>query len=89
MHRVSPVVTETWGFHTGDLDGTSELVQDNVGDGVSVDILGHNHDWSFVLTGEFKELEDLLDVTDLLVDQQNQGVAELTLGGLGIGDKVV
>jgi len=71
------------------LNGSSDLVKDQVSDGVSIDIFSHNNNWSLVLTSKFKESQNGLDVRNLLIGEENQWILELSLRGLSVSDKIV
>ena len=88
MHSVSSVVTEAWGFDASNLESTSELVDDESCEGLALHILSDNEERLLGLHAGLEEGEHLLDRADLLVDQEDRGVLELNLGGLGVSHEV-
>lgn len=82
------VVTEAGGLDGGDLELTTELVQNADGESLTLDVLGNDDERAAESGGGLKGGENVLDSGDLLLGEQDQGLLELDLLGLGVGDEV-
>lgn len=82
------VVTEAWSLDGGDLELTTELVENADGKGLAVNVLGDDDKWAAELLGSLEGWNDVLNGGDLLLGQKNKWLLELNLGGLGVGDEV-
>lgn len=82
------VVTEAGGLDGGDLELTTELVQDADSESLTLNVLGDDDQRAAESGGGLKGGEDVLDSGDLLLGEEDQGLLELDLLGLGIGNEV-
>ena len=82
------VVTEAGGLNGSDLELTTELVQNADGEGLTLNVLGNDDQGTAEGGGGLKGGEDVLDSGDLLLGEQDEGLLELDLLGLGVGDEV-
>ncbi|KAF5137547.1 hypothetical protein E5D57_001325 [Metarhizium anisopliae] len=82
------VVAKAGSLDSGNLELATELVQDADGKGLAVNVLGNDDKRAAGLRGDFQSRDDVLDSRDLLLGEENQGVLELDLLGLGVGDEV-
>ena len=88
LHGVLSVITEAGRLDGADLEATSELVENEGGKGLTVDILSNDKKLTLVLGSVLEELENGLNAADLLVAEEDEGVLELGLRGLGVGGEV-
>jgi len=82
------VVTEAGGLDGGDLELTTELVENADGECLTVDVLGDDDQRPAELLGSLKRGNDVLDGRDLLLGKEDERLLELDLLGLGVGDEV-
>ncbi|KAG2021770.1 hypothetical protein GB937_004732 [Aspergillus fischeri] len=82
------VVTESGSLDGSDLQLATELVQNADGESLTLNVLGDDDQGAAEGGGGLKGGDDVLNGRDLLLRQQNQGLLELNLLGLGIGDEV-
>ena len=76
------------GLHGGDLQGATELVEDQGGESLAVDVLAHDEEGGAGLLHGLEDREDVLDVGDLLIRHQDVGVLELSDHGGVVGREV-
>jgi len=88
LHSVASVVTESRGFDTTDLKSSTELIDNEGGQSFRLNILSDNEERLLGLHAALKEGEELLDRADLFVEEEDRGVLEDALLGLGVGDEV-
>jgi hypothetical protein len=88
LHGVASVVTESWGLDSSDLEASTELVHDEGGEGLALNVLSNDEEWLLLLHAALKEWEDLLDRADLLVNQEDATVGELNLLAFGLSHEV-
>src|SRR5882672_2820844 len=86
-HGPAPV-PEPGRLHRGDIENAAELVHDERGQGLSLDILGDNEERLSDLRHLLETGDDVLDRGDLLVMDQDVCVLEDDLHPLRIGDEV-
>lgn len=82
------VVTEAGGLDGGDLELTAQLVQNADGESLTLNVLGDDDQGTAKGGGGLQGGDDVLDSGDLLLREQDQGLLELDLLGLGVGDEV-
>ena len=88
LHGVASVVTEAGGFDGGDLKSTAELVHDEGGESLALNILSDEEEGSLLFHASLQEGEDLLHGGDFFVNKEDSCVGELNLGGLGVSHEV-
>src|SRR5215213_3285235 len=81
-------VAEPWGLDGGALEGAADLVDDQGGQGLALDVLGDDHDRLGALHDLLQHREQVLDGRDLGVGDQDVGVLQDRLHPLGVGDEV-
>ncbi|TLD33253.1 hypothetical protein PspLS_00817 [Pyricularia sp. CBS 133598] len=82
------VVTEAGSLNGSDLELTAELVQNADSQSLALNVLSDNDERPAGLGRDLKSGDDVLDSRDLLLRQEDQGLLELDLLGLGVGDEV-
>ncbi|PKS09713.1 hypothetical protein jhhlp_004334 [Lomentospora prolificans] len=82
------VVTKAGSLDSGNLELTTELVEDADSESLTVNIFGNDDEGTAELGGGLKGGDDVLDSRDLLLREEDQGLLELDLLGLGIGNEV-
>ncbi|KUI63192.1 hypothetical protein VP1G_11450 [Cytospora mali] len=82
------VVTEARGLDGSHLELTAQLVEDADSQSLTLDVLGNDDQRSASLGGDLEGRDDVLDGRDFLLGQKDEGVLELHLLGLGIGNEV-
>ena len=82
------VVTEAGGLDGGDLKLATELVEDADSESLTVDVLGDDDKGPAELLGSLEGGNDVLNSGDLLLREEDEGLLELDLLGLGVGDEV-
>ncbi|KAF3799563.1 Heat shock protein 60, partial [Colletotrichum gloeosporioides] len=82
------VVTEAGGLDSGNLELATELVENADGESLTLNVLSNDDERAAHLGGGLKSGDDILDGGDLLLGEEDQGLLELDLLGLGIGDEV-
>src|SRR5215217_7975096 len=81
-------VAEPGGLDGGALEGAADLVDDQGGQGLALDVLGDDHDRLAALHDLLQHREQVLDGRDLGVGDQEVGVVEDRLHPLGVGHEV-
>ena len=71
-----------------DLDGAPELVDDERGERLTVDVLGDDQRGLALLDGLLERREHVLDARDLLVGDQDERVLEDRFHAIGVGHEV-
>lgn len=79
LHGVASVVTEAGGLDGSDLEATAELVDDESGESLALDILSNEQKRLLLLHAALKEGKNLLDAADLFVNKEHSCVRELDL----------
>lgn len=82
------VVTKAGGLDGGDGELTSELVEDDGSESLTVNVLGDDQQRSTGLGGDLKRRKDVLKSRDLLLGEEDEGLLELDTLVLGVGDEV-
>lgn len=82
------VVTKAGGLDSGDGELTSELVEDDGSESLTVNVLGDDQQRSTGLGGDLKRRKDILKSRDLLLGEEDEGLLELDTLVLGVGDEV-
>eukprot|EP00128_Syssomonas_multiformis_P010631 Colp12_sorted_trinity150504_noHs@26170 len=87
MECVLAVVAKARGLDGDDLDLTAELVHNDSGKSLAIDILSDNNERLALADGDLKGGDDLLSSGDLLLREKDKGILELSLVALGGGDE--
>ncbi len=87
QHGLAPVA-EPGGLDRDALEGATDLVDHQGGQGLAVDVLGDDHDRLAGLHDLLEYGQQVLDGRDLLVGHQDVGVVEHGLHALGVGHEV-
>ena len=87
QHGLAPV-TEARGLDGDGLEGAADLVDDQRGQGLAVDVLGDDHQRLAGLHDLLQQREQVLDRADLGVGDQHVRVLEHGLHALGVGHEV-
>lgn len=82
------VVTEARGLDGSNLELATELVQDADGESLTLDVLSNDDQRATEGGGGLESGDDVLDSRDLLLREQDEGLVELDLLSLGVGDEV-
>lgn len=82
------VVTKAGGLDGGDGELTSELVEDDGSESLTVNVLGDDQQRSTGLGGDLKRRKDVLKSRDLLLGEEDEGLLELDTLVLSVGDEV-
>lgn len=82
------VVTKAGGLDSGDGELTSELVEDDGSESLTVNVLGDDQQRSTGLGGDLKRRKDVLKSRDLLLGEEDEGLLELDTLVFGVGDEV-
>lgn len=82
------VVTEARGLDGSNLELTTELVQDADSESLTLNVLSNDDEGTAEGGGGLEGGDDVLDSGDLLLREQDEGLLELDLLGLGVGDEV-
>lgn len=82
------VVTEAGGLDGSNLELTAELVENADGKSLTVNVLGNDDEGAAGLAGDLEGGDDVGGLGDLLLGEEDQGLLELDLLGLGVGDEV-
>jgi len=88
LHGVTSVVTESRGLDAANLESTTELVDNEGGESLRLNILSNDEEGLLGLHAALEEGEELLDGADLLVKEEKGSILEDTLLGLGVSDEV-
>ena len=86
-HRLA-AITETRSLDGDGAEGAAQLVDHQGGEGLALDILGDHEQRAAGLHHPFEHRQQVVDRAHLAVGDENQGVLEHRLHGLGIGDHV-
>jgi hypothetical protein len=70
------------------LEGATDLVDDQRGQGLAVDVLSDDHERLAGLDDLLQDGQQVLEVGDLRVDDEHVGIVEDGLHPLGVGDEV-
>ena len=81
-------VTEAGSLDGADLERAAELVDDESRESFALDILGDDHERTAGLGDALEERKHILEVGDLLLEKENEGILKLALHALGSGDEV-
>src|SRR3954447_23724830 len=81
-------IAEARGLDGQDRDGPLELVHDERREGLTVDVLGDDHDRLALLDRLLEGREHVLDARDLLVGDEDDGVLENGLHPIRVGHEV-
>ena len=82
------IVTKAGSLDGGNLELATELIENADSESLTIDILSNDDEGSAELLGSLKSGDDVLDGGDFLFREKNQGLFELDLLGLGVGDEV-
>lgn len=82
------VVTEAGGLDGGNLELATELVENADGESLALKVLGDDDERTAELVGDLESGDDVHGGGDLLLREEDQGLLELDLLGLGVGDEV-
>jgi len=88
LHCISSIISETWALYAAYLEGSLQSIVDKVGNGIAINVLSNNNNWSFVLSSKFKELHQTLNVAHFLVNQEQEWLLEFGFRFLGISDEI-
>ena len=86
-HRLA-AVTEARGLDAQDVDGAAELVHDERGESLAVDVLGDDDQVLADLHELLEHRQDVCDGGDLLVGDEDVGVLDDGFHAVGVGDEV-
>ena len=86
-HLLAPIA-KAGGLDGEHGDGALELVHDQRGERLAVDVLGDEEQRAAELDGLLERREKLLDARDLLVGDEDGGVLENGLHAVGVGHEV-
>ena len=81
-------VAEAGSLDGADLEGAAELVDDESRESLALDILGDDHEGTAGLGDALEERKHILEVGDLLLEKEDEGILELALHAIGSGDEV-
>src|SRR5690606_1960770 len=81
-------VTEAGGLDGDRLEGATDLVDNEGGQSLALDVLGDDQQRLAALHDLLEERQEVLDVRDLRLDEQDVGVLEDGLLALRVGDEV-
>src|SRR6056297_3285486 len=87
QHRLA-AVAEARGLHGGGLEGAADLVDDERGERLAVDVLGDDHQRAAGLHDLLEHRHEIADRGDLRRHEQQVGVIEGRLHALGVGHHV-
>jgi hypothetical protein len=73
------VVTEGWGLDSTHLETGLDLVHDQVGQWLALNVISDNQKWSLLFHGILQKLEDLLEWGDFVFGDKDQRLFELGL----------
>jgi len=82
------VVTEAGGLNGSNLKLAAELVENADSKSLTVNVLGDDDKGPAELLGSLKGGDNILNGGDLLLGKKDEGLLELDLLGLGVGDEV-
>ncbi len=86
-HRLA-TITEAWGLHRNGVERATELVDDEGGKRLALDVLGDHHERLAALDDLLEDRQEIRNRGDLLVRNEDVGVLEHGFHALGIGDHV-
>ena len=81
-------VAEAGSLDGADLERAAELVDDEGRESLALDILGDDHEGTAGLGDALEERKHILEVGDLLLEKEDEGILELALHAIGSGDEV-
>ena len=81
-------VAEAGSLDGADLEGAAELVDDEGRESFALDILGDDHERTAGLGDALEERKHILEIGDLLLEKEDEGILELALHAIGSGDEV-
>ena len=81
-------VTEAWRLDGDGLESAAQLVDDDGGERLALDVLGHDEQRPAGLDDLLQDGQEILDRADLLVGDEDERVLEHRLHPLGVGDHV-
>ncbi len=81
-------VAEARSLDGTDLDGTAQLVDNQRRQSFTLDILSNNHQRFAALSNLFQNRQKVFHAADLLVVDENHGVFQNRLHGVGIGHEI-
>ncbi len=81
-------VAEAGGLDGSDLQRAAQLVDDERGERLALDVLGHDQQRLAELGDLLEQWQQVLHAGDLLLVNQDQGVLEHALHALGVGHEV-
>src|SRR5436305_4472830 len=87
QHRLA-AVAEARRLDRDTLEGAADLVDDQGGERLALDVLGDDHELLAALHDLLEDREQVLDVADLAVDEEHVGVVDDGLHALRVGDEV-
>ena len=88
LHELLAAVAEVRGLHGRDLQGLAHGVDDQGGQGLALDVLGHDQGRLARLRDLLQQREEVRQRGDLLADEQHLRVLEDRLLGVDVGDEV-
>mmetsp|Transcript_23542 Transcript_23542/g.55613 ORF Transcript_23542/g.55613 Transcript_23542/m.55613 type:complete len:374 (-) Transcript_23542:728-1849(-) len=88
LHRRLAVIAKTRRLDGAHLDPGAELVDHKRGQGLALDVLGHDQQALLRLDHPLQDRDELLDARHLLLHEEDHGVLELANLRLGVGDEV-
>src|SRR5450830_469524 len=86
-HRPA-AIAEAWCFHRRNLEAAAQIVDDERGQSLALNILGDNDERLRGLHDRFEQRQQLLQARELLLVDQQIGVIHLDAHLVGIGDEV-
>ena len=81
-------IAEAGSLDGADLEGAAELVDDESRESFALDILGDDHKGATRLGDALEERKHILEVGDLFLEKEDEGILELAFHALGSGDEV-
>src|SRR5690606_31106117 len=88
LEHLLAAVAEAGGLDGEHVQGAAELVQDEGGERFALDVLGDDHERLAGLDDLLEDGQEVLQRADLLLVDEDVGVLEHRLHGLGVGDEV-
>ena len=87
QHGLAPVA-EAGGLHGGDVEGAADLVHHQGGQRLAVHVLGDDQQRAAAVHHLLQQGQQVAHVGDLLLEDEDQGVLQLDLHLVGVGDEV-
>ncbi len=81
-------IAEAWSLDAAGLERAAELVDDQRGERLALDVLGHDQERTRLLGDLLEHREEVLHRADLLLVEEDLDVLEHALHALGVGDEV-